>query len=196
MRFADILPASYFQTRLKTPPRHRVTKKTRLFQYRLNILCDLRGFVVDDLAKLRTNSTRSLKLETRQNKLDSKLETRNSKLYSSDAWGSSSVWQSAAFAMRRSGVRSPSAPPLTLIVSTTYRCRTSFQCDAEVRGSNPSAPPITLIVSMTYRCRTSFQCNAEVRGSNPLRFTNGIKHLRQTACPLFLVFGVFGVRLT
>src|SRR5438270_14031476 len=26
-------------------------------------------------------------------------------------WGSSSVWQSAAFAMRRSGVRSPSAPP-------------------------------------------------------------------------------------
>src|SRR6266849_8571953 len=65
VRFADILPASYFQTRLKTPPRHRVTKKTRLFQYRLNILCDLRGFVVDDLAKLRTNSTRSLKLETR-----------------------------------------------------------------------------------------------------------------------------------
>ncbi len=31
------------------------------------------------------------------------------------AWGSSSVWQSAAFAMRRSGVRSPSAPPVTHI---------------------------------------------------------------------------------
>ena len=28
------------------------------------------------------------------------------------AWGSSSVWQSAAFAMRRPGVRSPSAPPI------------------------------------------------------------------------------------
>jgi hypothetical protein len=38
-------------------------------------------------------------------------------IITSRVWGSSSVWQSAAFAMRRSGVRSPSAPPKD---STTY----------------------------------------------------------------------------
>ena len=37
------------------------------------------------------------------------------------AWGSSSVWQSAAFAMRRSGVRSPSAPPLVSIIYSQRR---------------------------------------------------------------------------
>src|SRR5215207_9336029 len=43
---------------------------------------------------------------------ETELDTsQNRPLLSPFAWGSSSVWQSAAFAMRRSGVRSPSAPP-------------------------------------------------------------------------------------
>ena len=41
-----------------------------------------------------------------------KLKTRNGML--TWPWGSSSVWQSAAFAMRRPGVRSPSAPPIRI----------------------------------------------------------------------------------
>src|SRR5262245_33841855 len=110
-----------------------------------------------------------------------KLETRNCIL--PWPWGSSSVWQSAAFAMRRPGVRSPSAPP---IESGTYgeAPLAVFVFRAAMRRPGFVPPLLHLLESNTYgdrsaRCYCFRRHNAEARVRPPCSKDDAEGHPRR-----------------